>query len=116
MAKDPDLLAVGSRIQLARERAGLDQKDLAEGVGVSPRTIGGYESGDINPYRKLQAIADRTNVSSEWLGWGDDGPPGSGGRPDGLESVVSGVLEAVRILQQVAEELERPRSLRRSDD
>ena len=45
------------RLKLARERAGLTQKDLAEKSGVSMRSIAGWESGDGEPSAdKLRAI------------------------------------------------------------
>jgi transcriptional regulator with XRE-family HTH domain len=108
MAKDPDLLAVGARIQLARERAGLGQKELAEAVGVTARAIGGYEAGAINPKMKLRALAEQTGVSWEWLSYGDDGPPGSeAGGQDSLSPIRLGMQEVVRAMTRVMEELDR---------
>ena len=63
---------VGKRISLARERAGLKQSDLAETIGVIPRSMQNYEYGRI-PYRLLDRIADTTGVTKEWILYGDNG-------------------------------------------
>lgn len=62
---------VGKRIALARERAGLKQADLAETLGVIPRSMQNYEYGRI-PYRLLDRIADATSVSKDWILYGDN--------------------------------------------
>lgn len=47
-----------SRLVIARDRAGLTQRALSDLVGVSPRAIKAYESGDMDPSREtLRDIA-----------------------------------------------------------
>lgn len=47
-----------------RKRDGLSQRELASKVGVSPSTIGMYESGKRFPERSIEeALADIFNVS-----------------------------------------------------
>lgn len=94
MPQKPDLLAIGRRLAEAREKAGLNQDELAELIGVTKRTIGGYEGGTINPYRKLNELAQATGVAREWLSYGEDGAP----TDDGLdrEAVRRGV-ESLRV-------------------
>jgi len=47
-----------SRLVLARERVGFTQRRLSESVGISPRTIKAYESGETSPSREsLSAIS-----------------------------------------------------------
>lgn len=61
---------VGHRIAMAREQAGLRQSELAEQIGVIPRSMQNYEYGRI-PYRFLDRIADACGVSKEWILYGD---------------------------------------------
>jgi PAS domain S-box-containing protein len=48
---------VGRRIARARKEAGLTQEDLAVRVGVTRRSIQGWEAGSIAPYRHLDRLA-----------------------------------------------------------
>lgn len=50
---------LGQRIKVAREESKLSQLQVAVALGVSDKTISGYESGRISPpINKLQKIAD----------------------------------------------------------
>lgn len=50
---------IGYRIAIAREEAGLNQKDLAERLGISQATLSNYEKGKRRVYLpQLQKIAD----------------------------------------------------------
>ncbi len=49
-----------NRIVLAREFAGLTQKELARRMGVSPSTLNGYEKGNHEP--KPQGLADIAKI------------------------------------------------------
>lgn len=56
-----------------RRRDGYSQRELAEKIGVSPSTIGMYESGDRFPNREAEeALADVFNVSLNNLRGLDD--------------------------------------------
>jgi len=51
---------IGLRIQFAREDAGLNQKELADLLGLSQSTLSNYEKGKRKFYlAQLQAIADQ---------------------------------------------------------
>lgn len=51
-------------IAFYRKRDGLSQRDLAKKIGVSPSTIGMYESGKRFPTHEIEeALADVFNVS-----------------------------------------------------
>lgn len=39
----------GQQLRAARERAGLTQRELAERVGVSPKSVGNWERGEFAP-------------------------------------------------------------------
>ncbi len=50
---------IGYRITIAREEAGLNQKDLAERLGISQATLSNYEKGKRRVYLpQLQKIAE----------------------------------------------------------
>ncbi|MFQ5493050.1 MAG: helix-turn-helix domain-containing protein [Candidatus Dojkabacteria bacterium] len=50
---------LGGRIKLAREEAKISQLQVGVSLGVSDKTISGYESGRISPpIDKLQKLAD----------------------------------------------------------
>jgi PAS domain S-box-containing protein len=59
--------AIGERIAKARREAGVTQKELAKQLGVSVRSVQGYESGAVTPHRRLNHIAELLQTSVEWL-------------------------------------------------
>lgn len=63
---------IGQRIALARENAGITQAELAEAIGVIPRSVQNYEYGRI-PFRALGKIAQTIGVTRDWILYGDDG-------------------------------------------
>ena len=58
---------VGRRIARARKEAGLTQKQLADRIGVARRSVQGYESGSVAPYRQLQHLAEALGQSRQSL-------------------------------------------------
>jgi transcriptional regulator with XRE-family HTH domain len=62
---------IGARIAAARHEAGLTQEELADLVGVSTRSLQGYEGGDVVPYRHMQKLAEVTRRPAAWLLHGD---------------------------------------------
>ena len=62
---------IGWRIARARKERGLTQEELAELIGVSPRSIQGYEAGKVVPYRRLAQLAEVTNRELAWILEGD---------------------------------------------
>jgi transcriptional regulator with XRE-family HTH domain len=56
------------RLRKAREDSGLSQTALGEAMGLSRRTVAGYEAGEREPKRHVQlAWALATGVSLDWL-------------------------------------------------
>ena len=90
---DLDARAVGERIALARHEAGLHQKELAERIGVIPRSVQNYEAGRI-PWRYLGAIAETTGKTKEWLLYGDTAGAGSATVEQRLDRV-EGLIEEI---------------------
>jgi transcriptional regulator with XRE-family HTH domain len=67
---DIDGRDVGERIAFARRVEGMKQKDLAERIGVIPRTIQNYENGRI-PWDHLEEIATVLKRSKDWILYGN---------------------------------------------
>jgi DNA-binding XRE family transcriptional regulator len=65
--QDAELLAIGRRIARARAAARLTQQDLAERLGVTRRSVQGYEAGKVAPYRHLDRLADVLNRPKAWF-------------------------------------------------
>lgn len=67
------------RLSKALEVGGVSVGDMAEYLGVSPRTIGNYTSGKTVPALGLRRLwATRTGVPLKWIEDGtlDEAPPG----------------------------------------
>lgn len=62
---------ITSRIGQARRDAGLTQEEMADLLGVIPRTIQNYESKRV-PWRHLKEIATITGKPQEWFLRGDE--------------------------------------------
>lgn len=63
-----DAPAISRRIARARKAAGMNQHQLAAALGVHWRSIQNWERPDQSvPWDRLTEIADRTDVSVEWL-------------------------------------------------
>ena len=58
---------IGARIATARKEAGLTQEDLADLVGVSTRSLQGYESGEVVPYRHIGKISETLQRPAAWF-------------------------------------------------
>lgn len=90
-------------MRAARLFAGIEQADLARALGISRGSVSNYETGKtVVPAVVMIHWAEATNVSLEYLAWGNDKDPdsresGSAVRPKGFEplafcSVVSLLL------------------------
>jgi len=58
---------VGLRIARARKLAGLTQKALADRVGVTRRSIQGYEAGTVVPYKRLDRLGEILGRAPSWF-------------------------------------------------
>jgi transcriptional regulator with XRE-family HTH domain len=68
--------AVGKRIVQARNRAGLEQRDLAALLGMSARNLRFIEKGMTNPIPWVTAVSEATSVDGEWIEHGGLVRPG----------------------------------------
>jgi len=67
MSKD-ERTAVGHRIRMARERAGLDREGLAAKVGVHSGSIARWETGGSVPHAfTMERIAETCGTTADWL-------------------------------------------------
>ena len=94
----------GEQIKRARERAGMDQVELARLVGVSRQTISSWETGAATPKNKLGRLV-------EVLGLGEEVSRAGPGRRD-LDSLSDAEL-AIRLLALVEELDEVTRAIAR---
>jgi transcriptional regulator with XRE-family HTH domain len=59
---------LADRLLKARKHAGLEQKELAEAIGIARTSVVRYEQGESTPRRPvLIAWALATGVDSEWI-------------------------------------------------
>jgi DNA-binding XRE family transcriptional regulator len=64
---DADLRELGSRIARARAAAGLTQQELGDRLGVTRRSVQGYEAGQVAPYRHLDRLAEILGRPRAWF-------------------------------------------------
>ena len=86
---------VGRRVAEARRRAGLTQRELAEGLGVTVRSVQLYESGSVIPYKHLRRIELLTRTRPGWI-LGDDSEHDAA-----LLLTLEGVRDALRQHQEL---------------
>jgi transcriptional regulator with XRE-family HTH domain len=100
--------SIGWRIARARKERGLTQEELAAAIGVSPRSIQGYEAGKVVPYRRLSQLAEVTNRELGWLLEGET-PREASADPELVERLVFLVEEVsadAKRIRALAERLE----------
>lgn len=69
-----------TRLKLARWKAGLEQEQMANRLGMHRRTVANYEGGNTDPKLPLlMAWAQITNVPVDWLTFGTHHCPHCGG-------------------------------------
>jgi transcriptional regulator with XRE-family HTH domain len=105
---------IGRRIAQARREAGLTQEELAGLIGVTTRSVQGYEAGTVTPFRHLRKLEEVTEKPRGWLLYGE----GSGAGGDGvgdvatkLAELVAQIAEDAERIANAAEQLERTRSV-----
>lgn len=61
-------MELNERLRELRKGVGYSQAELAKRLGVSPATIGMYETGERKPsYKMLETLADFYNVDIDYL-------------------------------------------------
>jgi transcriptional regulator with XRE-family HTH domain len=65
-------LEVAKRIATARKEAeGMTQRELADLLGVTERSVAAYESGEVIPYRFMRDLEKFLNRPAGWFLHGD---------------------------------------------
>lgn len=65
---------IGQRIAQARlEQGRMAQRELAELIGVSERSVQAYEAGEVIPYRFMKALETALHKPVAWILHGDEG-------------------------------------------
>lgn len=68
---------MGKRLKQLREKSGLQQKFVADKIGVKNNTLSGYESGNREPdSQTLTKLADFYEVTTDYLHGRTDDPKG----------------------------------------
>ncbi|MFY9119390.1 MAG: helix-turn-helix transcriptional regulator [Syntrophomonadaceae bacterium] len=87
---------IGYRIQIAREEAGYNQKELAEKLGISQASLSNYEKGKRRVYYpQLQKIADILGHPIEYFlqPIGLDARNANHNNHDGFEEIMQLLIE-----------------------
>lgn len=81
------------RLMIARNHAGMTQRQMAEAIGIGRATVANYEAGKGVRKSTVMAWALATGVDATWLQTGEAPPSDDGGasgvRPKGLEPLTS---------------------------
>jgi transcriptional regulator with XRE-family HTH domain len=80
---------IGARILQARRESGLTQRELADLLGITSRSIQNYEAGRIIPWRHLSHIETITRKRAGYLLHDEDG----GGALDATISQLLSVMQ-----------------------
>jgi transcriptional regulator with XRE-family HTH domain len=80
---------IGARILEARRESGLTQRELADKLGITARSVQNYEAGKIVPWRHLSHIETITRKRPGWLLRDDDGA-------GALDTTISQLLSAMQ--------------------
>lgn len=88
---------ISQRLRSARINSRLSQIQLAEKVGVSDKTISGYESGRIEPpLSKLKLISKTLNISINYLIGNDSAPQNISQRLNALEAHLKQISSEIK--------------------
>jgi transcriptional regulator with XRE-family HTH domain len=100
-------ITVGQRIQIARKKRNLKQREVAKAAKVSTAAVSGWEvKGDNPEYKRLPAIAKVLRVPIAWLVAGTGEPPDDDPAVL-LDSLTPAQLrQALRILKTLADDSE----------
>lgn len=89
---------------MAREEAGLNQKDLADRLGLSQSTLSNYEKGKRKLYlAQLKAIADQLGKPLEYFLRPIDMAESSGEHMTNKEAGLDQLVEIINVLRELPE-------------
>jgi transcriptional regulator with XRE-family HTH domain len=104
LSTEPDPKAVWRRIALARKEAGgMTQRDLADRLQISKRSVAAYEAGAVLPLRHLGKIETAVSKPKAWLLYGDEALPNA--ILEKLEGVLDSIMESLDWMNDRVEQL-----------
>lgn len=105
-SNDPNPRAVGRRIARARKDAGgMTQRELADRLQVSERSIAAYEAGAVLPFKYLGKIEAAVDKPKAWLLYGDEALPDARGLSEELERVSESIMARLDRMEGRLEQL-----------
>ena len=94
--RDPKAIEIGMRIAEARREAGgMSQRELADLIGVSERSVQAYEQGEVIPWRYVATLESVLGRPTAWILHGEDGMLGRDGELDEIRTLLRTVAEEV---------------------
>ena len=93
---------IGSRIATARKEAdGMTQRELADLLGVTERSVAAYEAGEVIPYRFMRQLEQLLNRPANWLLYGEV-QDGDGDMRESIANLTAKVEELIALMQPKA--------------
>lgn len=90
---------IGQRLALARREAdGMTQRELADLIGVTERSVAAYEAGDVIPYRFMRQLESLLNRPASWILYGEEQGAESKGQAR-IEERLDEILALLREMQ-----------------
>lgn len=91
---------IGARIALARREAdGMTQRELADLLGVTERSVAAYESGEVIPYRFMRQLEQLLNRPANWLLYGEQPSDGDGDLRQEFADLKASVDELIALMK-----------------
>jgi len=88
---------IGQRIALARREAeGMTQRELADLIGVTERSVAAYEAGDVIPYRFMRKLEEVLDRPASWLLYGERSAAPAAGRDAEIIQKLDEILVLLR--------------------
>lgn len=89
---------IGARIATARKEAdGMTQRELADLLGVTERSVAAYEAGTVIPYRFMRQLEQLLNRPASWMLYGDAG----GSSDETLAALIKGQQDMKDLLAEI---------------
>jgi transcriptional regulator with XRE-family HTH domain len=70
--RNPKAVEIGARISEARHENGMTQRELADLLKLSERSVAAYETGEVIPYRYLKDLERSLGRPAAWFLHGED--------------------------------------------
>ena len=107
---------IGRRVADARRAAGLTQRELADALGVTTRSVQHYESGTVVPFKHMRRLERVTMTRPGWI-LGDTDSPELQDSLDGLQAAIRRHQSLMADhLEEMRRHTERLRALRQTSE